>query len=174
MRSCVATIYTRRRKPEPLAMLSSDQITQRMSSGNEIMEEEEEEEENGAYSSTVHRLIIFTNGGAMGLLQVVTNQSSTNEADRRAIILCFLVITLIYTILRVCEVKLRNKPNISNFVGHVSHLFGALAALTLIYLISPTFALVAVSLWLVWFVAVMYVSFSELVFPEDDAADSPV
>ncbi|EFH67223.1 hypothetical protein ARALYDRAFT_890762 [Arabidopsis lyrata subsp. lyrata] len=154
-------------------MLSSDQITQRMSSGNEIMEKEEEEE-HGAYSSTVHRLIIFTNGGAMGLLQVVTKQSSTNEADRRAIILCFLVITLIYTILRVCEVKLRNKPNISNFVGHVSHLFGALAALTLIYLISPTFALVAVSLWLVWFVAVMYVSFSELVFPEDDAADSPV
>lgn len=110
----------------------------------------------------------------MGLLQVVKNQSSTKEADRRVIILCFLVITLIYTILRVCEVKLRNKPNISNFVGHVSHLFGALTALTLIYLISPTFALVAVSLWLVWFVAVMYVSFSELVFPEDDAADSPV
>ena len=118
-----------------------------MSSGNEITEEEHE---HGAYSSTVHRLIICSNGVAMGLLQVVTNQSSTNEAERRATILCFLVITLIYTILRVCEVKLQNKPNIRNFVGHVSHLFGALAALTLISLISTTFALVAVPLWLVW------------------------
>lgn len=150
-------------------MLSSDQITHHRSSGNEITEED-----NGAYSSTVHRLILFSNGGAMGLLQVVTNQSSTNEADRRAKFLCFLIITLIYTILRVCEVKLRNKPIIRNFVGHVSHLFGALAALTLISLISPTFTLVAVPLWLVWFVVVMYVSFSELVCPKHDAADSPV
>lgn len=137
--------------------------------GNEITEEERV-----AYSSTVHKLIIFINGGAIGLLQVVTNQSSTNEADRGATILCFWVITLIYTFLRVCEVKLRNKPNIRNFVAHVSHLFGALAALMLISLISPTFTLIAVPLWLVWFFVVMYVSFWELVFPEDNIGDPPV
>ncbi|KAL1192522.1 hypothetical protein V5N11_012415 [Cardamine amara subsp. amara] len=110
-------------------------------SGNEI-----EEEEHGAYSSTVHKLIIFINGGAIGLLQVITSQSSINEANRRAMILCFLVITLMYTILRVCEIKLRirNKLHIRNFVGHVSHLFGALAALLLIFLISPIFTLIMV------------------------------
>ncbi|KAL1192521.1 hypothetical protein V5N11_012414 [Cardamine amara subsp. amara] len=150
--------------------MSSVQITQNRSSGNEITEEEE----HGSYSSTVHNLIIFINGGAIGLLQVVTNQASIKEADRRATILCFLVITLIYIILRVCEVKLRNKPNIGNFVGHVSHLFGALAALLLIFLISPIFTLTVVPLWLVWFFVVMYVSFSKLVIPDDNTADSPV
>ncbi|CAF1930789.1 hypothetical protein Bca4012_073065 [Brassica carinata] len=120
------------------------------------------------------KLIIFINGGAMGLLQVATDESSTNDAYRGTTILCFWVFTLVSTVLRVCEVKLRNKPTIRNFVGHVSHLFGALAALMLISLISRSFTLIVVPLWLVWFVVVMYVSFSELVFPEDNDTDLPV
>ncbi|ESQ33617.1 hypothetical protein EUTSA_v10010009mg [Eutrema salsugineum] len=148
-------------------MSSSAQIANRQSSGDENTEEERV-----AYSSTVHRLIIFINGGAIGLLQVVTN-SSTNEAERRAKILCFWLFTLIYTILRVFEVKLRNKPNIRNFAGNVSHLFGAIAALMIISLISPRFTLIVIALWLVWFFVVMYVSFSDLVFPKDNAVDPP-
>ncbi|KAL1213841.1 hypothetical protein V5N11_034465 [Cardamine amara subsp. amara] len=151
-------------------MLSSIEITQHQSSGSEITSEEE----HVVYSSIVHKLIILINGVAMGLLQVVTNNSSTNEADLGATILWFLVFTLIYTILRVSEVKLRNKPNIRNFVGHVSHLLGALAAFMLISIISPTFTFVAVPLWLVWFLVIMYVTFSELVFEEDNDADPPV
>ncbi|KAF3605977.1 hypothetical protein DY000_02048986 [Brassica cretica] len=151
-------------------MASSVQISHQQSSGNDIMVEEERI----AYSSTVHKLIIFINGGAMGLLQVATDESSTNDAYRGTTILCFCVFTLVSTVLRVCEVKLRNKPTIRNFVGHVSHLFGALAALMLISLISRSFTLIVVPLWLVWFVVVMYVSFSELVFPEDNDTDLPV
>ncbi|KAG2320559.1 hypothetical protein Bca4012_056400 [Brassica carinata] len=151
-------------------MASSVQISHQQSSGNDAMVEEERV----AYSSTVHKLIIFINGGAMGLLQVATDESSTNNTYRGATILCFWVFTLISTVLRVCEVKLRNKPTIRNFVGHVSHLFGALAALMLISLISRSFTLIVVPLWLVWFFVVMYVSFSELVSPEDNDPDSPV
>ncbi|KAJ4905367.1 Uncharacterized protein Rs2_19318 [Raphanus sativus] len=151
-------------------MLPSVQATHHPSSDDNM------EDEHTAYSATVHKLIIFIDGGALGLLQVVTNQSPTNKADRGAMILCFWFFTLIYIVLRVFEAKLRNKPDTRNFLGHVSHLFGALASLMLIYLISPSFTLLAVPLWLVWFFVVTYVSFSKIRFPEDNAlaADLPV
>ncbi|KAF8066097.1 hypothetical protein N665_1161s0007 [Sinapis alba] len=135
-----------------------------------------EEDVRNAYSTTVHNLIVYINGGALGLLQVVTNKSPTNEAHRGAMIMCFWFFNLIYVTLRVIEVKLWNKTDIRSFVGHVSHLFGALAALMLISLISPSFTLFAAPLWLVWFLVIMHVSFSEIVFPENSAQaeDSPV
>lgn len=122
------------------------------------------------YSSTVHKAIIAINGGAYALLQVVTNQSwapTKAAAHRSMTILSFLVLNLIYVILRVCEVKLQNKPLIRSFVGHTSHLFGALAAITLISLISTIFSLIVVVLWFVWLFVVIYIVFSESSNPHE-------
>ncbi|KAG7656137.1 hypothetical protein ISN44_As01g031450 [Arabidopsis suecica] len=122
-------------------------------------------DENTDHSSAVHKLIAVINGGAIGLLQITENSSaSINTADRQATILSFCVFILIYVVLRVTEVKLnRNQAPIHHFVGHISHLFGALAALMLISIVSPIFTLIVAPLWLVWFFAVMYVFLVEVI-----------
>lgn len=127
------------------------------------------------YFSTVHKAIISINGGAYALLQVVTNQSwaPTKTAVHRSItILGFLVLNLIYAILGVWEVKLKNKPRIRNIVGHSSHLFGASAAITLISFVSPIFTLIAVVLWFVWLFVVMFIVLSEPNIPEENQSEA--
>lgn len=133
-------------KKNPKLAMSSSTVT---SSGDENMDQKHVE-----YSSAVHKAIAVIDGGALGLLQVVTNQSSaqTKALAGRG----FLVFIVIYVILGVWEVTLRNEPHIRNFIGHISHLFGALAAIVLISLISPIFALIVFLLSLGWFLFVMY------------------
>ncbi|KAG7593628.1 hypothetical protein ISN45_Aa01g024170 [Arabidopsis thaliana x Arabidopsis arenosa] len=122
-------------------------------------------DEEAVYSSAVHNLITVINGGAIGLLQIKENSSaSINAADRQATIISFCVFILIYAVLRVTEVKLkRNQATIHHFVGHISHLFGALAALMLISIVSPIFTLIVAPLWLVWFFVVMYFFLVEVI-----------
>ncbi|KAL1213842.1 hypothetical protein V5N11_034466 [Cardamine amara subsp. amara] len=127
------------------------------------------------YSSKVDKAILVINGGAYSLLQYVTTQSwaPTNAvADGPKTTLAFLVLILIYAILGVCEVKLQNRYRIRNFIGHTSHLSGALAAIVLISLISPIFTIIAGALWFVWVFAVMYLTFAERKSSEENESEA--
>ncbi|VVB17731.1 unnamed protein product [Arabis nemorensis] len=129
------------------------------------------DQEHVKYSSTMHKAIAVINGGALGLLQVVTNQSS---AETKALAgRGFLMLIVIYVILGVWEVTLRNERHIRNFIGHISHLFGALAAIVLISLIFPIFALIVFLLSLGWFLFIMYRSFTELRVPDENEFKAP-
>ncbi|EFH67222.1 hypothetical protein ARALYDRAFT_890760 [Arabidopsis lyrata subsp. lyrata] len=98
------------------------------------------------YSSAVHKVVAMVNAGILGLLH-------------------FCVLVLFYAVLRVCEaIYVRLRPGlVMRLVGHASHLFGGLAALVLIYVVSAAFAMVLLVLsWFLWLFTVVYKNFSEV------------
>ncbi|CAE5958993.1 unnamed protein product [Arabidopsis arenosa] len=114
------------------------------------------------YSSAVHKVVVMVNAGILGLLQLVSQQSSVLETHK-ASFLCFCVFVLFYAVLRVREaIDVRLRPGlVPRLVGHASHLFGGLAALVLISVVYAAFAIVLLILWFIWLSAVVYSTFSE-------------
>ncbi|KAL1213838.1 hypothetical protein V5N11_034462 [Cardamine amara subsp. amara] len=115
------------------------------------------------YSSAVHKVVVMVNAGILGLLQLVSQQSSVLETHKVAF-LCFCVFVLFYAILRVREaIDMHLRPGlVPRFVGHMSHLFGGLAAIVLISVVSAAFALAILLLWFLWLSAVVYNTLNEV------------
>ncbi|KAG7598949.1 hypothetical protein ISN44_As06g031550 [Arabidopsis suecica] len=115
------------------------------------------------YSSAVHKVVVMVNAGILGLLQLVSQHSSVLETHKAAF-LSFCVLVLFYAVLRVREaIYVRLRPGlVMRLVGHASHLFGGLAALVLIYVVSAAFAMVLLVLWFLWLFTVVYKNFSEV------------
>ncbi|AAG29646.1 hypothetical protein [Arabidopsis thaliana] len=131
----------------------------------------DEEPNHELYSAAVHKLVVLMNAGVFGFLQlsdlsaIGTNavvSTSVMFETHRATFLCYWVLILIYAFLRIYEIKLRI-VSFRMLVGHISHLFGALAALLLISVVSSIFSLIVVPLWLAWLFAVLYIAFRDVI-----------
>ena len=109
------------------------------------------------YSAAVHKVLVMVNAGILGLLQLVSQQSSVLETHKAAF-LCFCVFILFYAVLRVREaMDVRLQPGlVPRLIGHGSHLFGGLAALVLVSVVSTAFSIVLFLLWFIWLSAVVY------------------
>ncbi|KAG7648212.1 hypothetical protein AtNW77_Chr1g0035791 [Arabidopsis thaliana] len=104
------------------------------------------------YSSAVHKVVVM-----------VSQHSSILETHKAAF-LSFCVLVLFYAVLRVREARyVRLQPGlVPRLVGHASHLFGGLAALVLIYVVSAAFAMVLLVLWFLWLFTIVYKNFREV------------
>ena len=104
----------------------------------------------------------MVNAGILGLLQLVSQQSSVLETHKVAF-LCFCVFVLFNAVLRVREaMDVRLQPGlVPRLIGHGSHLFGGLAALVLVSVVSTAFSIVLFLLWFIWLSAVVYSNFGE-------------
>ncbi|CAL9217047.1 unnamed protein product [Arabidopsis halleri] len=116
-----------------------------------------------AYSSAVHKVVVIINTVILGLLQLMSQQSSVFETHKAAF-LCFCVFVFFYSVLRVREaIDVRLRPGLlPRLVGHASHLFGCLAALVLVSVVCAAFSIVLFLLWFLWLSTVVYSNFSEI------------
>ncbi|KAL1204944.1 hypothetical protein V5N11_016295 [Cardamine amara subsp. amara] len=115
------------------------------------------------YSAAVHKVVVMVNTGILGLLQLISQQSSVFETHKAAF-LSFCIFILFYAVLRVREaIDVRLRPGlVPRLVGHASHLFGGLAALVLVSVVCATFAFVLLFLWFIWLSAVAYSTLNEI------------
>ncbi|XP_019087690.1 PREDICTED: uncharacterized protein LOC109127455 [Camelina sativa] len=138
----------------------------------------EEEQNYELYSDAVHKFMVSMNTVVLGFLQLgdpsAAGANTTSSAfvlfeTYRTTFLCYWVLILIYALLRIYEIKLRSRW-FRMLVGHISHLFGSLAPLLLVSVISPIFSLIVAPVWLVWLSTVLYIAFRELKNPRANSS----
>ncbi|KAJ0237019.1 hypothetical protein HA466_0252940 [Hirschfeldia incana] len=138
----------------------------------------DEQEKFTVYSTAVHKAVFMINVVVLGLLQLMSQQSSVLKTHKPTLI-CFCLLIFFYAVLRVREAIDVNRRFgvIARLVGYTSHLLGGLAASVITSVVCTELAFVLLTLWCCWFSFVVYNTLNEIKInnsrENSTGADSP-